>query len=883
MSSPLISGPLADQPTDDLDLPHPPADPAVAEHPFMDLLARFRGVLAALGMVAIFALVVWAILGLTSEVRYDDVVAQLQTLDAGAIGLALLFTALSFAALAVYDANALDYIGRPLPWPEVALTSFLAYAIGNTIGFGALSGGAIRFRAYSKLGLGPGEVARVIAFVTLAFGMGLVLTGGISTLIVAPQIARVIGWDPFWLRGAAVAVLVALALVQVFGGRARGVRLFGIELHLPDTRTSSRQLLVSALDMAASASVLYVLMPGLHVAWPSFFAIYCVAVGVGLVSHVPAGLGVFETVMIAGLGQTAGVDSLLGALIVYRVIYHALPLTLALVLLVVTELRRFQQTALAVQLGQSMARLAPSILSAFALVVAVMLVFSGVTPVSEGAMDYLSARLPLPIVEAAHFLSSLLGLVLFVAARGLGQRLDGAWLVAVVASALALVLSLPKSVALAQAALLALFLVALLMNRRAFGRHASLMRQVLGANWLAAMTVLIGAAVAIMVFVYRDTEYSHALWWQFEFEEDVPRSLRALLGLVIAALAIAMNSLLRPVTYRPTAPGPEDMARATAIVGGQDVADANLVRMGDKHLMFSASGASFIMYGVQGRSWIALLDPVGDAQEFPELVWRFIETAAASGGRAAFYQISPALLSACADAGLRAFKLGELAVIDLPAFTLSGKRNAGHRAAWNRGQREGLEFALIPAEGVGAVMDDLRRVSDGWLADHAAREKRFSLGAFDPAYVAAQPVAVLRKSGQIIAFATVAVTHTLAEATVDLMRFAPEAPGGAMDYLFICLMEHMRDAGYRSFNLGMAPLAGLTRHDMAPVWDHIGSTLFEHGERFYNFRGLRAFKAKFHPRWEPRYLAVSGTAGAALALMDAALLIGGGMRGVIGK
>lgn len=869
--------------TDDLDLPAPPADSAEAPHPLWGRIARFQGVLAALGMLAIFALVVWAILGLTAEVRYDDVVAQLQTLSPGSVGLALLFTAVSFVALAVYDANALDYIGKRLPLPVVGLTSFLAYAIGNTIGFGALSGGAIRFRAYSKLGLSPGEVAQVIAFVTLAFGMGLLLMAGIATLIVAPQIAHVIGWDPLWLRALAVAALAGLAVLQLFGGRAKGLRLFGITLHLPDTRTSSRQLLVSALDMAASASVLYVLMPGLHVSWPSFFAIYCVAVGVGLISHVPAGLGVFETVMIAGLRQSAGVDSLLGALIVYRVIYHALPLTMALVLLVVTEVRRFQKTTLAMELGQSMSRLAPSILSAFALIVAVMLVFSGATPISEGALDYLSARLPLPIIEAAHFLSSLLGLVLFVAARGLGQRLDGAWLVAVVASALALVLSVPKSLALAQATLLALFLVALLMNRRAFTRHASLMRQVLGLNWLAAMTVLIGSAVAIMVFVYRDTEYSHALWWQFEVEQDVPRSLRALLGLMIVALVVAVKSLLRPVSYRPTAPTAEDMARAVTIVAGQDVADANLVRMGDKHLMFSASGKSFVMYGVQGRSWIALLDPVGEAQEFPELVWRFIETAAASGGRAVFYQISPALLPSCADAGLRAFKMGELALIDLPNFTLSGRRNAGHRAAVNRGQREGLDFALIPVEDVPAVIADLQRISDGWLAEHAAREKRFSLGAFDPAYVASQPVAVLRKAGEIIAFATVAVTDTHAEATVDLMRFAPDAPGGTMDYLFLCLMEHLRDAGFREFNLGMAPLAGLKRHEMAPVWDHVGATLFEHGERFYNFRGLRAFKAKFHPRWEPRYLAVTGTAGAAMALMDAALLIGGGMRGVIGK
>ena len=146
-----------------------------------------------------------------------------------------------------------------------------------------------------------------------------------------------------------------------------------------------------------------------------------------------------------------------------------------------------------------------------------------------------------------------------------------------------------------------------------------------------------------------------------------------------------------------------------------------------------------------------------------------------------------------------------------------------------------------------------------------------------------QPVAVLRKDDKIVAFATVMVTDTKQEATVDLMRFLPEAPRGAMDFLFISIMEQMRSEGYRTFNLGMAPLSGMSKRDIAPVWDWIGGTLFEHGEKFYNFKGLRAFKTKFHPKWEPRYLAVSNGAGAALALMDVTLLIGGGVRGVVGK
>lgn len=146
-----------------------------------------------------------------------------------------------------------------------------------------------------------------------------------------------------------------------------------------------------------------------------------------------------------------------------------------------------------------------------------------------------------------------------------------------------------------------------------------------------------------------------------------------------------------------------------------------------------------------------------------------------------------------------------------------------------------------------------------------------------------QPVAVLRKDGRIVAFATVMVTGTMAEATLDLMRFAEDAPRGAMDFLFANLLVEMKARGYRQFNLGMAPLSGMATHASAPIWNHLGQTVFEHGERFYNFKGLRAFKSKFHPAWEPRYLVVSNAISPMAALLDVTLLIGGGLKGVVGK
>jgi phosphatidylglycerol lysyltransferase len=847
-----------------------------------ELFQDHRGLIVPGVVLLVFGFTAFAIYGLTTEVRYDEVVAALSDTSWFSVFLAILFTFLSFAALIAYDLNALAYIGRKLPPIPAAMTAFSAYAVGNTAGFGALSGGAIRFRGYSRLGLPPEDIGRVIAFVTFAFGIGLSSVTALACLVTAPRMAEIVGVSEITVRLFALAVLLALVALVFIGRDGREIALGRLHLRLPDSRTASQQFLITALDISASASTLYVLLPHTDLGWPSFLAIYAAAVAAGVLSHVPAGLGVFETVIVAALGSRLDVDQVLGSLVLYRVIYHVLPLLLATLFVIVLELQELSKHPVASTLRKLEFRLAPLMLAAFTMIVGVMLVLSSVTPTPDSHLDLLVAYLPLPLVEGAHFLSSIIGIVLFIASRGVAQRLDGAWWTAVFCTVLGLLFALVKALALYETIILAVLLAGLLLSARQFNRPASMLRQALTPPWVVAMLILVAAAVTILFFVYREVDYSHELWWQFEFSAEAPRGLRAMLGIAIVAAAVSIFSLLRPGVKRTDLSTDAELQQATAIVMAQDVADANLVRMGDKRLMFSQSGRTFIMYGIQGRSWIALFDPVGAPEEIGELVWRFVEEARAGGGRAVFYQISPALLSFCTDAGMRAFRLGELAVVDLGRFDLKGSRLAGLRQAVNKGVREGLEFAVLQPDEVAKELHCLRAVSDAWLDHHNAREKTFSLGAFQDDYVLSQPVAVLRKDGRTVAFATLAVTDTRYEGTVDLMRFAPDAPKGSMDFLFVRIMEHLREAGFRQFNLGMAPLSGMAQRQAAPAWDRVGTVIFEHGERFYNFKGLKAFKSKFHPRWEPRYLAVSGI-GPAVAMVDATLLIGGGLRGVVGK
>jgi phosphatidylglycerol lysyltransferase len=175
----------------------------------------------------------------------------------------------------------------------------------------------------------------------------------------------------------------------------------------------------------------------------------------------------------------------------------------------------------------------------------------------------------------------------------------------------------------------------------------------------------------------------------------------------------------------------------------------------------------------------------------------------------------------------------------------------------------------------------LRSISDDWLAQKNTRELGFSLGYFDETYLRHFSTALLRLDGKLVAFANVLQGAGRHELSVDLMRYVADAPHGVMDCLFIELMLWGRREGFDWFDLGMAPLGGMPDRTLAPVWSRLGALAFRHGEHFYHFEGLRAFKDKFEPRWEPIYLASPGGLSVVAALTDIAGLVSGGLKAVV--
>jgi len=237
---------------------------------------------------------------------------------------------------------------------------------------------------------------------------------------------------------------------------------------------------------------------------------------------------------------------------------------------------------------------------------------------------------------------------------------------------------------------------------------------------------------------FQHADYADQPWWRVMADYDAARAIRAWAGAALALFAFGLWRLLASAATPPVV-GEADpkFARVRAILAKAEVAEpgSNLALLGDKRFLFSASGDSFLMFGVRGRSWIAVGAPVGRRDERLELLWRFRELADAHAARPGLYALDADDLPDVVELGFSIQKIGEAAVVPLDAFQLEGRRHGNLRRAWRKAGEEGASFEVLSPDAVAPLIPKLARVSDAWLARQSGGEKGFSLGGFVPRYV----------------------------------------------------------------------------------------------------------------------------------------------------
>lgn len=839
--------------------------------------ARILGAVIAIAIIAIAFVVIHKML---VGIHPHDVAKAIHQISAQQLQIAVVFMAASYGLLTVYDMIALRVAGRPLPYRTVGIASFLSYALSHNLGLATVTGGGVRLRIYGQSGLTVGDVARVQANLGISFSLGLGFLCGLSLLFHQGSLL-VATWriSESLSHGLGGTLLTALLIFMLLAWRFPHPHLLGWRLNLPAPQQTLAQMLVAATELSCAAATLYILLPAdSAIAFPAFVAAYGLAIAVSVVSHAPGGLGVFEAMMLTGIPHGDRAE-LAGALVAFRTVYYLLPLLLAVVLAAGREGWRLRHPiGRAVAEFQSISHaLAPSLISALVFAGGVVLLISAALPAEHYRLALLGTILPLAFVEASHLASMLAGTALMFLAAGLYRRLDGAfiavraWLVA------GMLFSLIKGIDYEEAIALGVIMLVLQWTRKAFYRRTALTSDIFSPGWLVACSGGVLVSLTIGLFAYQHVDYSPGLLMDFALHGNAARFLRGELAAAGFSAALIVRQLLAPPrqVHADRSLSAEVIAAA---LGQVERSDAMLAFTGDKRFIVSDNQQAFLAYGVQGHSWVAMGNPVGCAEDWPDLMWDFRARADAEQGRAIFYQITTECLPIAIDMGLSIIKYGEEARIRLDRFTLEGPQAKSLRYALRRGEAAGARVLILKPPYDAETFARLKAVSDEWLATRGRHEKAFSLGWFDVDYLNRCDCAVVVEGGEITAFANLWAMPNREELSVDLMRHRTALSYSAMDLLFTRLILRGKEAGYRWFSLGIAPLSGLDARRLAPLWAHAGNLIFTRGERLYGFEGLRFYKDKFAPEWMPRFIAASGDFALARGLVDLNMLISGARR-----
>jgi phosphatidylglycerol lysyltransferase len=837
---------------------------------------RLRTWAPALVGLLLLVIAAWVLQAELSKVSYRQVAATIAALPRSAVLASLGFMALNYLLLTGFDLLGFFYIGRrDVPAWKVGVASFTGYAISNSVGFAVVSGTSVRFRFYSRWGLTAGDISRIAVIYFSTFWLGLLVMGGWSLAFdphprlvdrVGLTLMRVVGLG---MLGAALGYF----LLAIF--RRRPLRVWRWELPVPPPGLVLWQVVLSAADWALATAIFYAVLPqGTGLTFFEFLNAFLTAQIAGHISHVPGGLGVFEGTMVMMLSGYMKPEVLLSSLVVYRIVYYIIPLVIGMLVLVSDEARqrwhlfaRWKDT-----FGGLTLQLAPKALAAFTFAAGVLLLFSGAAPGGDERVAEVLRWVPLPLLETSHFLGSVIGVWLLVLSNGVARRLGLAYYSSGLALVLGIVSALLRGSSLEIAGFLAFVIAALAVSRPAFDRRAAFWDGRFDPGFVTALVAVVGSSLWLFFFAFKHVQYSDELWWRFAADAAAPRALRASVGATVALLAVGVLRLQRPAPPEELPPTLPELDEVGQIVARQPETVPYLVYLRDKALLFSSRRDAFLMYAVQGRTWVALGDPVGQAPDSTELIRQFFGRCDDFGGVPVFYRVGPERLPQYGDLGLTSARLGEEAVVPLEGFEADDALASA-----------GLRFRVAaPAEVVG-LLPELREVSAEWMAKRRAEERGFSFGFFDADYLSRFPAALAERDGRVVGFATVWPGADRGELSADLVRFRDDAPEQAQVGLLVALMGWGRAEGFRRFNLGMAPGPGMELTGQAPMWARAGSWVYRRGEALYSYDAVRACEPRFRPEWRPRYVAYPGGLPLPRILGDVSALIAGGYRDIFAR
>jgi phosphatidylglycerol lysyltransferase len=508
-------------------------------------------------------------------------------------------------------------------------------------------------------------------------------------------------------------------------------------------------------------------------------------------------------------------------------------------------------------------------LATFAVVLGALNVLSATVGAHLLHLQWMTARLPFEVTHGSRALMLLAGLGLAYLGRGLARRKRSAWAMALGLAALSSLLYLTHHASILRAALASAFAVELWHQRHRF--HARTdplrLRHALLAAPILALALTVYGLVGLREFGHPPgsiVDSMRAVWLTAGFQADLalpgpPASAFAwsLRLLFVLSAGYVLTASLAPVAWREFRSRVE-ATHLAALAWKHGVDSMSYFAKQDDKRHFTLDGRAFIGFRVRNRVAIAAGDPVGEEDAIAPLVAAFVDLCRANDWVPVFYETSERYLGLYGAQGLRWFKIGEEAVLQLPTWSLSGGAVAKVRQFINKVRREAPDLEVVeyrrhtPAS---EVDDQLEDISSAWLAMKKGGEMGFNLGVFSVEDLADKRTLIARRAdGAVEAFVTWLPYRAGRAVVLDAMRHRPDAQPGVMDLLIAESALLFKKDGLEAASLAMAPLANADSQASVSPYDRAVGLIFEHFSSVYGYRTLFQYKKKFAPAWEPRYL-----------------------------
>lgn len=609
---------------------------------------------------------------------------------------------------------------------------------------------------------------------------------------------------------------------------------------------------------------------GIHTNIAAVYALYFTGSVLGIVSMVPGGLGSFDVFMMLGLlpfGVTT--EQAVIWLLFFRLFYYIIPFGLGLAAFIHYAGGQVNQKLAGIP-KVLLQKISHTLITLFMYASGILLLLEAAVPNWAYSNSVLARLYPYTFLFINQMTDIIFAFTLIGMARGIQAKVAKAYYPTLVILSIGIINTLWRVYTPSLALFLCLILIMVILSRKELYRkqlHYSIGKLLVDSS-IFVVTFFLYAIVGII----NSPSYVH--------HHQIPSVLlfpaqgiwlSGFIGLLLAAIV-----LLVIVTYLCSGKDPfetktfdkQKVQQVIAEFGGNEVSHLAFLR--DKELYFyeiDAKPVVFFMYRIKTDKLIIMGEPVGDPTYFQAAVKDFIQKADLYDYQLVFYEINERFTMMLHEFGFDFIKTGEEGLVKLSDFTLQGKKRRAQRALMNKFDREGYEFSFIEPPFTTEQMQELKAVSDSWLGKQV--EKGFSLGFFDEEYLNEAPICIVTDQEQkIVAFASMMPMRENI-LSIDLMRHSKDAPSGIMDKIFISLFEYGKEHGYEYFDMGMAPLSNVGESRFSFIGERVARYIYEYGDRFYAFQGLRSYKNKYVTKWNSKYTAYRKRS----SLVDAMILV----------